>query len=248
MKPDGFDAFFQGIALEAWRKVNPPDSTAREADFLERVLQPRPGARLLDVPSGEGRLALELAGRGYRLTGVEHMPDCIREARAQADARGLAVEWHQADMRRLPWRERFAGAFCFGNSQGLLDPPGTLAFLRALGRALKPGGRLVLDSELVAESLLPGLEERVWQPVEDILVLVEHRYDLGESRLDTDYTFVKGGERVTRRLCHWVYTVGELQRMVSRCGMATRSLLGSLELEPYQVGSPRLLLVAEKER
>ncbi len=43
----------------------PPEATRAEADFFEESLETRPGARLLDVPCGDGRLALELAGRGH---------------------------------------------------------------------------------------------------------------------------------------------------------------------------------------
>ena len=44
---------------------------AAEADFIEKHLQVSHGAKLLDVPCGNGRLAIELARRGYQLTGID---------------------------------------------------------------------------------------------------------------------------------------------------------------------------------
>jgi len=63
--------FFRGAALDAWRRFVNPENIRADADFLERALHLNPGARLLDVPCGNGRHAIELAGRGYRMTGLD---------------------------------------------------------------------------------------------------------------------------------------------------------------------------------
>ena len=63
--------FFRGVALEMWRRAVSPEQTRAEVDFLEKVLQAGPQSKLLDVPCGNGRHAVELAKRGYSLTGVD---------------------------------------------------------------------------------------------------------------------------------------------------------------------------------
>ncbi len=50
--------FFRGAALDAWRRFVNPENTRADADFLERALHLNPGARLLDVPCGNGRHAI----------------------------------------------------------------------------------------------------------------------------------------------------------------------------------------------
>src|SRR5262249_31607601 len=155
--------------------------TAAEADFLERQLKMPRGGRILDVPCGMGRHSVEMAKRGYRVTGVDLSRECIEDARKSGAAARVDVAWRQADMRDLPWHAEFDGAFCFGNSFGYLEPAATRDFLRAASAALKPGARFALDYGLAAECILPRLREREWCQVGDILFLEENRYHPNES-------------------------------------------------------------------
>src|SRR6266436_7171004 len=79
-----YEDFFHGVSLDLWRKAISPQQTKAEADFLVKVLGCDEGASLLDVPCGNGRLSLELARRGYRVTGVDIAAEFIEEARALA--------------------------------------------------------------------------------------------------------------------------------------------------------------------
>ncbi|MCZ6748991.1 MAG: methyltransferase domain-containing protein [SAR324 cluster bacterium] len=246
MASGDYRQFFQGLVLELWRQATPPERTAEEAEFLAGAFADRPGARLLDVPCGGGRLALALAERGFRLTGVDQAPEQIAAARAASERQGQRIEWREADMRRLRWRSRFGGAFCCGNSFGIFDRVGTEAFFGALARALEPGGRFVLDTEMTAETALPHLEERVWIPLGDLIVLAENRYDPAESCLDTHYTIIHQGKRETRLARHWIFTIAEIRRMLADAGLATLELYESLERTPFSFGAERLILVAEK--
>ena len=76
-REDWWKDFFSGSIVEFWRRVMPPETTRAETEFLMRTLQVQPSARLLDVPCGDGRLSLELARRGYRMTGVDISPDFL---------------------------------------------------------------------------------------------------------------------------------------------------------------------------
>src|SRR5260370_37424700 len=79
-----YEDFFHGVALDLWRKAIRPEQTKAEADFLVNVLQREARSHLLDVPCGNGRLSLELARRGYRVTGVDISVEFIEEARSSA--------------------------------------------------------------------------------------------------------------------------------------------------------------------
>lgn len=259
-------ALFQGLALELWREAIPEAQTRAEVDFLTGVFAGMPAGipagmaegtaegvsatALLDVPCGNGRLALRLAGRGFRMTGVDQAAPFITEAEAATEdlvrAGGHEITWHRGDMRELPWPEAFQGAYCMGNSFGYFDAAGTAAFFRAVAGALRPGGRFVLETDMAAESLLPVLEERVRRRVGEIDLLLENRYDAGAGVLETAYTFTRGGRQETRRARHWIFTVSEIQRMLALQGLESISLFESTEMEPYQLGSSRLILVAEK--
>ena len=130
---------------------------------------------------------------------------------------------------------------------GDLGPPWRLQFLAAVARALKPGARFVLDTGMVAESLLPSLARTRWFRLGDILMLSENRYHPEEGRLDIDYTFVRNGHVETRPTASYLFTAGELCRIHRGAGLRPTELLGSLNGEAYQIGSPRLILISTRE-
>ncbi|MBI3997988.1 MAG: class I SAM-dependent methyltransferase [Armatimonadetes bacterium] len=244
MPQEWWERFFSGLWLDVQRELR-ADRTPAEADFIEQVLRLRPGAAVLDVPCGEGRLTLELAARGYQMTGVDITEAVLAEARQKAAGRGLQIAWHRRDMRDLPWKEAFAGAFCVWTSFGYFDDAGNEAFLRAVSAALRPGARFLLEFQALAETLLPRFQERSWGPVGDVLVLEERRYDHARSRVDVEWTFVRGGRIEKKSSSIRVYTYRELCELLARVGFAEFEAYGSLEGEPFRLGQ-RLYLVAAK--
>ncbi len=246
MQSQWFETFFQGVAVEFWRRIVTPEMTADDAGFLVEALRAPRGGRLLDVPCGDGRHSRELARQGFRLTGVDLSADFLAAAREASAVEAPAIEWRQGDMRDLPWQAEFDGAFCFGNSFGYLDHAGARAFLSAVARALKPGARFAADVGTVAESILPSLRPERWHRAGDLFMLSECHYDASASRLDIDYTFVHDGVAETRPVSSYVYTVAELGRLCSDAGLEVVSLSGSVSGEPYKFGSPHLLLVARR--
>jgi SAM-dependent methyltransferase len=213
-----WETFFDDVALTMWLQALPVEHTQREADRLTRLLAASAGAEILDVPCGAGRLALALAERGYRLTGVDWSSEFLGHARSR-DA-SQQVTWERRDMRDLPWPGRFDGAFCVGNSFGYLDDEGNAAFLRAVRAALKPGGRFILDTPMVLENLLNHLHPRPWWKAGDVYLLVENQYDPSKARLDIEYTFVSNGRVETRRGSHRAYTYRELMELLTSSGFA----------------------------
>jgi len=240
-------AFYAGLGLEVWRAAVSAEETAEEVDFLIEALESEPGDRLLDAPCGFGRHALELARRGYVLTGVDLVEDYLAEAALAARREGLDADFLAEDLRELAFDAVFDGAYCLGNSFGLFDRAGTERFLEGVAAALVPGGRLLLESGMLAESLLPNYEERLWRPVGDLLLLMENRYDPGESRLDTTYTVIQDGVLESRDASHWIFTLAELRGLLEAAGLETVGFCANTDGTPFELGSDRILLVAEKQ-
>lgn len=247
MQSNWYENFFYGVALDLWRGAVTPEQTRAEVDFLVKILGVAPNARVLDVPCGNGRHSLELAKRGHKVTGVDLAEEFIEEARNSGKSAGADIEWVLSDMRKLRWNAEFDGAFCFGNSFGYLDHEDTRIFLAALSRALKPGAKFVVEWG-TAEAILPAFLARRWYEVGNILMLIDNRYDVSHSRLQTEYTFVRDGKLEKRNSSQAVYTVAEVGRMLQEAGLATVELYGSADREPFQLGSPRLILVAQKQK
>jgi SAM-dependent methyltransferase len=242
LKTEWFETFFQGPAVDFWTRAMTPDLTLADVDFLEKTFDVKPGSRLLDVPCGNGRHSIELARRGYRTTGIDLSEEFLAAARAELDA-----DWRLGDMRALQLESStFDGAFCFGNSFGYLDHTGVAAFLSALAGALKPGAKLAIETGVTAESILPTIVQKRWHRLGDLLILSENRYDPWESCLNIEYTFIRGNSVETRPAASYVFTSAELRRMLDAAGFDTLSFHGGMTGEPYQLGSPRLVVIAQR--
>jgi SAM-dependent methyltransferase len=242
MESRWYETFFSGVAVEFWDRVMTPELTRPEVDYLEKALALEPNSRVLDVPCGSGRHSIELARRGHRTTGV----DLSEESLALARRSPVDAEWRRSDMRDLPWTSEFDGAFCFGNSFGYLTPSEADEFVGRLARVLKPGGRLVIETGVVAESILPTLLQKRWYRIGDIFYASEARYVPEDSHLDIQYTFIQGAKIDTRPATSYVVTVSELRRMFERAGFEGIALAGGFAGEPYQLGCPRLLISGGK--
>lgn len=245
MSSHWYETFFRGVTLDLWRAAVTPGQTRAEVDFAVARLALAPGARVLDVPCGNGRHALELAARGFSVVGVDLAEEFIAEARA--NSRGVArLEWRLADMRQLPWPGEFDAAICVGNSFGYLEHEETLEFLRAVARALKPGGRFLLETGASAESLLPHLEAATEYVIGDITMRTVNDYRPVDGRLYAQDTFLRKGENDVRHSSQAIYTAAEIVRMLQSASFTVQALYGGIDGSDFRLGSRDLLLVSEK--
>ena len=238
--------FFEGPTVDFWLRASAGLNTKEEAAFVAEALGLASGARVLDVPCGGGRHALELAARGLRVTGVDISTDFLDAARALADERALAIDWEERDMRDLPWPDAFDGACCLGNSFGYLDGDDNAAFLRAVASALRPGARFVLETGYLAETLFPIFQERSWYPDGDGYTLSSRRYDPAEGRLHVAFTFIRDGRTETRTMSARVHTAREVVALLTDAGFTGVETYSSCARDPFRLGSQRLLAVATR--
>src|SRR5438552_3488805 len=224
----------------------PLEATRAEAGFFEKALAPPAGGHLLDGPCGDGRLALELARRGYQMTGVDISEEFLEAARTSAADEGLEIEWRKSDMRDLPWAEEFDGAFCGGSSFGFLGDEGDFDFLATAARALKPGARFAIEGVKAAETILAAFRERHDMTLGDLRFEAENRYDHESGWMESRYTVTRGGTSETRRARHRIYTYREIASMLVRAGLSGSTGYGSLSGEPFRLGASRLAIVATK--
>lgn len=120
-------------------------STEQEVEFLYSTLAMTPGDRILDVGCGPGRHSVELARRGLSVVGIDLSPVFVSLARARASDAGVALSLFEMDAVQLPFEDEFDAAIsiCEGAFGLALDD---LAILRAMARALKPGGHLAVTA------------------------------------------------------------------------------------------------------
>lgn len=115
----------------------------RTDEHMKAAAGPRPGDRILDVCCGNGVTANSLAADGCDVTAIDLSPVKIAAARRTASACGLTTRFHEGSATALPVA---TGYFDLAYSQaalyGVSDRP---AALREIRRALREGGRFVLD-------------------------------------------------------------------------------------------------------
>jgi SAM-dependent methyltransferase len=225
---------WQAVQL-GWESLEDSD---RHADLIVRATALEPGMRVLDVPCGTGRIAKRLAARGFDVVGADITERFLDQARAA----GLTVE--HADMRELPFDDEFDVVVCMWGSFGYFDREGDLAQARSAFRALKPGGRYLVDTHCL-ETLLPIFSEKGWFEAEGVFVLQQRAYVPGTGRVETDWTLLHEGERVVQRSSIRVYGLRELTDLLSDAGFTGFTPLDD-ELEPLTLGSQRLWLIATK--
>ena len=241
---DWFVGFNTGLKAKFWRAASEPWAD-EEAGAIAALLDLPAGARVLDAPSGAGRIALRLAKRGLDVTGIDISEEEVQEASRLAAERGVGARFERGDLRALP-EEGFDAVVHWGNSFGYLPHHGTIEHVGSMLRALRHGGRLVLESMTVAESLLPEFRSELEYEAGGVTLRARHEYDPRHSRLLGQFDFRDSqGRTEGGPVIHHVYTVAEVVRLLEAAGFEVDELLADpVARRPYSVGAPRLVVLA----
>jgi 2-polyprenyl-3-methyl-5-hydroxy-6-metoxy-1,4-benzoquinol methylase len=209
-----------------------------DVETIVRLLELESGAEILDCPCGHGRISNRLAALGFRVTGIDASELFLEQARAAAQAQELDVEYAQGDMRKLPWRDRFDGLVNWFTSFGYFSDEQNKAVLRQFHDALRPGGRLILETQNITRILLQPRPQH-WVERDGDLMLDEWKLDVENARLVTERTVVRGGKtRRTQFVVRW-FSPPELRVWLEEAGFENVRTPG---LEP----ETRLIVLADR--
>jgi len=246
--PDNwYETFFTAPVNRFWEMMVPSEATTADCEFTKRHIGQEPPAQVLDVACGAGRHSLLLAEAGFRTTGVDISTESIARASSAAEAAALPARFVQSDMRTFVAAHKADAIICFGNSVGYFGADGLREFVGSLAENVRNGGRLILDTYTCAESIFPLQEERELQ-FDGGDYSAELRYDPYRSVLQTRARLRLDEEEHELSYLHYVFTSGELVRVLAGASFRTLGMYGGTEDQPYSVGAPRLLLVAELQQ
>ncbi len=223
------------------------NSASQEVDNILALLRAEPPAAVLDLCCGPGRHSLDLAQRGFQVTGVDRTTAYLETARANAQERGLQVNFVLEDMRTFRRQQEYDFAINLFTSFGYFeDQADNQLVLNNLFLSLRPGGKLLMEMmgrEVLARIFL----ERTWEEVGNILFLQEHRVIEDWSRIENRWILLKGDNRYEYTITHWVYSASELKDMLIQAGFSVVQFFGDIAGNPYDQNARRLVAVAQKD-
>ncbi len=222
--------------------------TLRETAFVKEALSPPAEGEVLDIACGYGRHAIELGQRGFRVTGLDLSLPLLIRAADEAQRRALSVNFVHADMREMTYDSQFDAAYCVLTSFGYFDEETNLRVATSICRALKPGGRFLVDT-INRDYIVSDLPSRAWWEGDGCVVLEEVDFDFHTSRVLVRRSIVFGdGRQLENEISIRAYSLHELGRVLRRAGFQVLEVSGSLEnREPFLGAASRhVVLVCER--
>jgi len=204
-------------------------------------------ARVLDLCCGQGRHSVELARRGFRVSGLDLSEHLLGLAQRRAEEAGVQVEFVRGDMRDLPWENEFEAVINLFTSFGYLESEEEdQRVLAAVARALRPEGRVMIDL-MNREKLLTGFRPKDWYEHEGHLVLDNHEWDVLRSRLTVTRTIIRpDAARRESGFVLRIYAHSEMMAMLARAGLRWERSYGGYDGSDYSAHSGRMIVVARK--
>jgi len=122
--------------------------TIGEVDFIEKEINFTKTQYILDIGCGTGRHAIELAKRGYKVTGVDLSESQLKRAREKAADVGVKVDFIQKDARNLDFVNEFNVVImiCEGAFPLMETDEMNFQILRSATKALKENGKFIFTT------------------------------------------------------------------------------------------------------
>ena len=229
--------------------------TLGEVDFVERELGGDRSKKILDIACGTGRHAIELARRGYQVTGFDLSEGQLRLAREKASVAGVSVEFQRRDATEPHFTREFDAAlmFCEGAFPLMETDEKNFAILQHAGLALRPDGKLMLTTLNALFPLFHSVKDFL-EAKESGAVAEKLTFDLMTFRNCGELTFTDdGGQPHTIETDERFYTPAEMRWLLQTAGFAKVDIFGcrigqfsrehALTQDDFE-----MLVVAEKDK
>jgi 2-polyprenyl-3-methyl-5-hydroxy-6-metoxy-1,4-benzoquinol methylase len=142
-----YEALFDNYARTYDRETF-THGTLQEVSFIEQEIGFDKKKRILDIGCGTGRHSIELAKRGYSVTGIDLSESQLKRAHEKAVEAGVDIKFEQRDARALKFNNEYdvALTLCEGGFALMETDEMNFAILQGAANALKSEGILILTT------------------------------------------------------------------------------------------------------
>ena len=221
-------------------------TTVAEVEGVVSLTGINPGTHVLDLGCGIGRHSLELARRGFKVTGVDRTTHYLEQASEKAVKEGLKVEFVQDDMRNFCRPDIFDAAISMFTSFSYFeDPEEDRQVVANVYRSLKPDGAFLLHTH-GKEVLARIFTESNWREENGVLILEERKVTRNWGWMENHWIMIKDNKRTEFRVTHRLYSATELVRLFTDCGFKKVDVYGNFEGSPYNHTAETMVMVGHK--
>lgn len=246
--PEWWRSYFDAGYVREYEPLFDRVSDRQQVARLIDLLQLESGARVADIPCGQGRHAHLLAEAGYDVDGLDLSAHLIGLAKKRGTARNL--RYRRGDFRRLPaaWTDRFDAVLNLFTSFGFFaDARDDAAVIREFARVLKPGGQLVWQGGSRDGVMAKFLPSDWWQTHDGTIIAQDREFDpvSGFLTIRSLWQGKRGTERREYRIR--LYTATRLAELMLDAGLVVEQAWDSFRDRPLTRRSSEMLLIARKE-
>jgi 2-polyprenyl-3-methyl-5-hydroxy-6-metoxy-1,4-benzoquinol methylase len=227
--------------------------TLQEVDFIEQEIGFDRTLEILDVGCGTGRHAIELAKRGYAVTGIDLSTSQLERAREKAEEAGVSVTFQQADARALTFHGEFDVVLmlCEGGFPLMETDEMNFQILAGISNALKERGKLILTTLNALYPLCHSLEDFMNANIVEGQSSENH-FDLMTFRDRSIFTVTDDlGEKKTLHCNERYYAPTEMSWLLKSLNFTSMEILGC-DTGDFRRGRPltpdhyEMLVIAER--
>lgn len=202
---------------------------------------------ILDAGCGPGRVSVELALRGAKVTGVDLVRSFLIAAGDTARDEGVDIEFVQDDLRTFVRPGRFDAAVSLYTSFGYCDTiEEDMQILRNIAASLREGGWFILEMT-GREISVRDFTEGEWFERGGFTVLTEFSVVGAWEALRSRWILIdKDGRRIDHTYEQRLYSAVELKRLMLAAGLSSVEIYGDFDFSPYNEKARTMVLVGRR--
>jgi len=218
-----------------------------EVEDIIRLLKLEAGMTILDLGCGVGRHSLELARRGFTVTGVDRTKFYLQEAAENARRAGLKVDFAREDMRSFRREDTYDAALSIFTSFGYFEEADDDARVIAnVFSSLKSGGAFLIDV-VGQEYIRRNFQARDWHEDEGVFLLEERRVSDDWQWIENRWIIFYQNRKYEQRFSMRLYSADKMTSLLRRAGFSDLQVYGDFTGSPYDDQARRLVVVGRKK-